>query len=169
MTSDYDKAQWQAEQAERDRLAEREREKFEKVRARSARNAQRKLERLRRKLSDTGDLTDWEDEFSESVGERLEKFGSAFQDREKGRPGDALSFAQKRVVAALNKKAKGDKGEKKPAKKRGGFKSKSNFTPRVRNIEDDMVDDNPKDDPVFVPRYTPDNDRAKRPFLKIVK
>jgi len=63
-------------------------------------------------------LSDWEDEFSESVTERLDKYGSAFADLQKGRPGDALSFAQKRVVAALNKKAK-DKRKAARAKRMG--------------------------------------------------
>jgi len=169
VTTDFDKAQWQAEQEERDRISAREQEKFEKARARSARNAKRKIARLRAKLEASGELTDWEDEFSESVGERLETFGSAFQDRTKGRPGDALSFAQKRVVAALNKKAKGNNLDKASSKPKRGFKSRNGFTPRVRNIEDDMVPEETEDDQVFIPSYTPENGRAKRPFLKIVK
>ena len=106
MGQDFDKQQWQAEQAARDHLLEKEREKHRKARARSARNAQRKLERLRRNLEASGALSDWEDEFSTSVAERLDTYGAAFHDLEKGRPGDALSFSQKRVMAALNKKVK---------------------------------------------------------------
>ena len=106
MSSDYDKQQWQAEQAARDAALEKQREKERKTRERAARNARRKLERLHKTLSDKGEITDFENEFGESVVERLDKFGSAFNDREKGRPGDALSFAQKRVVAAMNKKVK---------------------------------------------------------------
>ena len=168
MTSEFDKAQWQAEQAERDRIAEREREKWAKARARSARNAKRKIERLKSKLESSGNLTDWEEEFSESVGVRLETYGSAFQDRAKGRPGDALSFAQKRVVAALNKKATGSP-ERRPLKPKKGFKSKSKFTPRVRHLEDDIVDETVPHEDVFIPRYEADGKPAKRPFLKIVK
>jgi len=147
----------------RDAALEKQREKDKKVKARAARNAQRKLDRLRLKLKESGDLTDWEDEFSESVSERLDKYGSAFHDLEKGRRNDALSFAQKKVVAALNKKAKGEK--KSGFKSRGGFKNKSNFTPRVRQIEDDMPDVNK--DEVFIPEYQPGT--AKRPFLRVVK
>lgn len=175
MERDYDKQQWQAEQAARDAALEKQREKERKARERSARNAKRKLERLRVKLSETDDLTDWEEEFSESVSERLEKYGSAFQDREKGRPGDALSFAQKRVVAALNKKAKdnrkaakGEGAEDKPKgfKPRSSFKSKGkkSFTPRVRNLEDDMPPETPEE--VFIPEYKP---QSKKPFLRVVK
>ncbi len=174
MTSDFDKQQWQAEQAERERITEREREKFARLKARSARNAQRKIDRLRAKLKDAGDLTDWEEEFSESVSERLDKFGSAFQDPQKGRPADALSFAQKRVVAALKQKAKGkdkDKGQEKGSgfRSKGGFKSKAKpkFTPRVRHLEDEMGDDETEN--VFLPEYKADNETPKKPFLRIVK
>lgn len=161
--SDYDKQQWQAEQAARDTALDAQRARETKARERSARNAQRKLERLHRTLKDNGDLTEWEDEFAGSVQKRIDEFGSAFNDLQKGRPGDALSFAQKRVVAGLNKKVKdarkaakasriaGGGGEEKtgieegakPAyKPRSSFKSKKpKFTPpRVRRIEDDFED-----------------------------
>jgi len=182
--SEYDKKIWQAEQAARDALQDKQREKWAKAKARSARNAQRKLERLKRKLSESGDLSDWEEEFSESVTERLEKFGSAFQDPEKGRPADALSFAQKKVVSALNKKAKDLKAkgkempedeaeDKKPAarksfKKKGGFKNKKNYTPRVRQLEEDFeaAEAPPSKDEPFIPELTPDN---HKPFLRLIK
>ena len=175
MSADYDKQQWQAEGAARDAALEKQRAKEQKARERSARNAKRKLERLSRKLLETDDLTDWEAEFSESVSGRLDKYGSAFQDREKGRPGDALSFAQKRVVASLNKKAKDNRkaakeeiGEDKPktSKPRSSFKpkGKNNFTPRVRHLEEDMPPET--DEAVFIPEYRP---APKKPFLRIVK
>ena len=107
MSQDFDKKEWQEKQAAQDAALEKQRAKDDKAKARSARNAQRKLERLRTKLKESGELTEWEDEFSESVTERLEKYGSAFADPEKGRRSDALSFAQKKIVSALNKKAKG--------------------------------------------------------------
>ena len=189
--SDYDKEQWQAEQKARDAALDKQRERETKARERSARNAKRKLERLRKKLKDTGEITEWEDEFSESVTERLDEFGSAFNDREKGRPGDALSFAQKRVVASMNKKVKearkakrlqsessaecnedADRSAKKTYKKRSSFKSKKpKFTPRVRNLEDDMPDA-PRDKKAepFIPEFEPETPPMKRkPFLRIVK
>lgn len=161
MSRDFDKQEWQAEQAARDVLLDKEREKHRKARERSARNAQRKLERLRRSLGESGELSDWEDEFSESVTERLDKYGAAFADRQKGRPGDALSFAQKRVVAALNKKAKdqrkalrakargegaGDSADKKSgqkfSQKRSSFSSKKKpkYKPRVRQLDEGFED-----------------------------
>ena len=158
MSDNFDKCEWQAEQAARDALMDKEREKHRKARERSARNAQRKLERLRRQLGEAGELSDWEDEFSESVTERLDKYGAAFADLQKGRPGDALSFAQKRVIAALNKKAKDKRkaarakamdiddapqdGQPKwdKPKKRSSFKSKNKkaYTPRVRQRDEDF-------------------------------
>ena len=92
MSSDYDKQQWQAEQAARDSAIEKQREKERKTRERAARNARRKLERLHKTLSEKGEITDFENEFGESVVDRLDKFGSAFNDREKGRPGDCLLY-----------------------------------------------------------------------------
>ena len=187
MSTEYDKQQWQAEQAARDFALEKQREKERKTRERAARNARRKLERLHKTLTDKGEITDFENEFGESVVERLDKFGSAFHDLEKGRPGDALSFAQKRVVAAMNKKVKELK--KKPAAEndpdadyvrtadrwkntepkkapRSSFKSKkkNGFTPRVRNLEDDMVE--VEEAVPYIPEYTP---TPKKPFLRIVK
>lgn len=165
--SDYDKQQWQAEQELRDAAMEKQREKDDKAKARKARNAQRKINRLRAQLKESGELTDWEDEFSESVSERLDKYGSAFQDPEKGSRSDALSYAQKKVVSSLNKKAKGDTG-KSTFKNRGGFKNKkSKFTPRVRNLEDDMLDPVAPEE-AYVPEYQPPPKKQK-PFLRIVK
>jgi len=193
MSDDYDKQQWQAEQTARDRALEKQREKERKTRERAARNARRKIERLHKILSDKGEITDFENEFGESVVERLDKFGSAFHDREKGRPGDALSFAQKRVVAAMKRKVKdlktnpaqsddpdadyertADRWKNKPKSsfKTKGFKSKNGFTPRVRHIEDDMVEPNwpPKKEKPFIPEYVPQQKKAsKKPFLRLVK
>jgi len=159
--SDYDKEQWQAEQDARDRAETAYRDKMQKARQRSAANAKRKIARLHAKLTELGHISDFEDEFGESVLERLETYGSAFHDLEKGRAGDALSAAQKQVVARMNRKLKelkkkqnagvtepdsdGDyvrtanqwkTAQDKPA---SSFKSKrkNSFTPRVRHIEDD--------------------------------
>lgn len=170
--SDRDRQQWQAEQQALDAALERQRDKERKARERAARNAQRKIDRLRRTLGEAGELSEWEAEFSGSVSERLDKYGSAFHDLEKGRPGDALSFAQKRVVAALNKKAKdqrkaarlarlGDpdakaapdmnnadeRSHERPKKPRfkSGFKTKAKarYKARVRQIDEDFDDEAP--------------------------
>ena len=104
--SDFDKQEWQRGEAARNAALEVQREKERKARERSARNARRKLERLHRTLRESGDISDFEDEFGESVLERLDKFGAAFGDPQLGRPGDALSSAQKKVVAGMNRKVK---------------------------------------------------------------
>lgn len=184
MSGDYEKQLWQAEQEARDRAMERDREKQAKRRERSARNARRKIERLHKKLVEEGEISDFENEFGEGVMERLDKFGSAFHDLEKGRPGDALSFAQKRVVAAMNKKVKTLKkkaiSDSNPEnnesssysswknKKRSGFKRpKSKFTPRVRHIEDDFVDSNETSQTNIKPT-APKKPPATKPFLRLV-
>lgn len=193
--SDYDKAQWQAEQAARDAAMEIQKAKWAKTKERAARNAQRKLDRLARKLSEDGKLTDWEEEFTGSVKERLDKFGSAFHDPQKGRPADALSFAQKKVVAALNKKVKdikrsdrdADEAQSKNPKPRKGFKNKGgfknkNYKPRVRDLHEDIedledvaeavVDASPSvmhqlDTEPFIPEVSQSD--SKPPFLRVVK
>lgn len=174
--SDYDRENWQAEQVARDEAQGAYRDKMARARERSAANAKRKIARLHAKLTELGHISDFEDEFGESVLERLDKFGSAFNDREKGRAGDALSIAQKQVVARMNKKvkdlkAKQDAGqglepdpdadyvrtadrwkqESQESQKRNGFKSKrsSKFTPRVRQIEDEIIEDPSPTPPIY--------------------
>lgn len=190
MPSDFDKQEWQAEQAARDAAIEKQREKERKARERSARNAQRKLERLHRTLKEQDALSDFEDEFSESVSERLDKFGSAFHDLEKGRPGDALSFAQKRVVASMNRKVKdakkaakqGSEDDADPLErqrysakpKRSSFKSKApKYKPRVRQLDEEF-DDAPAETATdrpepFIPERTPDRPMVGKPFLRLVE
>ena len=63
--------------------------------ARSKRAALSALRRARRAAQRAGvDLSDWEGEFLGSVEERLNTFGRAFGDPEKGAPGQALSVLQ---------------------------------------------------------------------------
>lgn len=181
MASDFDKQQWQAEQAAHDAAIEKQREKERRARERSARNAQRKLERLHRTLREREDLSEFEEEFAESVSERLDKFGSAFADLEKGRPGDALSFAQKRVVAQMNKKVKALKRraaaadddtetlkrpryDRRPARSSFKSKSKSKWAPNVRQLDETF-----EDAPTEADTAEPDRPPVGRPALRIVK
>ena len=101
-----DKAAWQEAQIAQDRAIEQQREKARKKRARAARKAQRKLERLYQALSDQEALSDFEQAFGQSVLERLNKYDAAFCDLEKGRADQALSYGQKSVLAAMQKKLK---------------------------------------------------------------
>ena len=191
MSDDYDKQQWQAEQAARDAAIEKEREKHRKARERSARNAQRKLERLKAKLTEESEISEFEAEFSDSVLERIDEFGAAFADPQLGRPGDALSAAQKRVVAGMNRKAK-DLRRKAKAERLGvpedelreeerakrteqprrysSFKSKGKpkWTPRVRQLDEDF-DDAP-DAVQAAPTGEAESPRPSvgRPFLRVV-
>ena len=101
-----DKAAWQEAQIAQDKAIEQQREKARKKRARAARKAQRKLERLYQALSEQEALSDFEQAFGQSVLERLNKYDAAFCDLEKGRADQALSYGQKSVLAAMQKKLK---------------------------------------------------------------
>jgi hypothetical protein len=105
------------------------------------RRALRRLARAKR-AADAADspdqkLSEWEDEFIESVEERLEEFGSAFSDPEKGASDDALSARQALKLREIENKAKGKtrksmsrgKGFKAGNRSRGG---------RSRDINDDI-------------------------------
>jgi hypothetical protein len=142
--------------------------KNQKVRIRRARNAQRKLKKARTELEALGEITDWEDEFIASVDERLEKFDSAFADPSLGGFGEALSNKQKQVLAQMRRKIK-DKSKQAPQEDPGklqwksSFKNKSNFKPRVRNIEDEMFEDEPEPE-LKLKTSSPKH----KPFLKII-
>lgn len=79
-------------------------------------------------------LSDWEQQFLEEVEERIEKFGSAFHDLDKGGSDEALSALQHVKLREIDKKARG-KG-KSGFSNKGGFKRKS--SPRVRQIDEDL-------------------------------
>ena len=146
---DDPKYQWQQEQLAKDAERERHAQKMEKARLRKAKSAQRKLKKAKLELEKLGEITEWEDEFIDSVDERIDKYGAAFHDREKGGMSEALSNKQKQVLAQMRRKVR-DKGKQSPdsaksstLKPRSSFKNKSGFTPRVRHIEDDIVDEPP--------------------------
>ena len=79
-------------------------------------------------------LSDWEKQFLEEVEERIEKFGSAFHDLEKGGADEALSSLQYVKLREIDKKARG-KG-KSGFKSKGGFKKKP--APRIRHVDEDL-------------------------------
>ena len=82
-------------------------------------------------------LSDWEKQFLEEVEERIEKFGSAFHDLEKGGADEALSSLQYVKLREIDQKARG-KG-KSGFKSKGGFKK--NPAPRVRQVDEDVETD----------------------------
>lgn len=83
-------------------------------RARAKRAALRALKRAKRAAEESGvSLSDWEGEFLGSVEGRVETYGSAFRDREKGVPNASLSIRQSVKLKEIVAKARG--------KKRGGL------------------------------------------------
>ncbi|MHA6288768.1 hypothetical protein [Maricaulis sp. CAU 1757] len=107
------------------------------------RKALRRLARARREAEagDTPDrkLSEWEDEFLDSVGERLNEFGSAFSDPDKGARDEALSARQSIKLREIEKKARGK--ARKPMSRGSGFKAKARPAPRGRDINEDLPDD----------------------------
>ena len=81
----------------------------EKQKAAAKRAALRAVRRAR-KTAETGgvELSDWEGEFLGGVEERVETYGRAFADPEKGAPGQALSALQTRKLKEIAAKAKGE-------------------------------------------------------------
>lgn len=162
---------------ETDPELEKQREKDKRAKARKARAAKRKLERLSKDLSEADDLTEWEEEFAGSLSERLEKYNSGFYDPEKGGRNEALSYGQKKIVSQLRKKDKDNKSGK--GLRRTGFKSKSpKFKPRVRQLDDDFDDaaqTPPGAKPISEqampksPSPPPPRPPVGKPFLRIVK
>ena len=68
------------------------------------------LKRARRAAARSGiKLSDWEGEFLGSVEGRIEKYGRAFGDPEKGPPGTSLSIRQAVKLKDIVGKAKGRK------------------------------------------------------------
>jgi hypothetical protein len=67
------------------------------------------LRRTRRKADRAGvDLSHWEGEFLGSVETRIQTYGRAFGDPEKGAPGQALSALQHRKLKEIAAKAAGE-------------------------------------------------------------
>jgi hypothetical protein len=98
------------------------------------------------------ELSDWERQFLEEVEQRIETYGSAFADPEKGAEGDALSALQRIKLKEIDKKARGKGGS--------SFKSKSRpaYTPRVRNV-DAEAEEAEAEDPAPPPPPTPSKPR----------
>jgi hypothetical protein len=80
----------------------------ERQRARSKRAALRALRKARDLASEKGaDLSTWETEFLGSVEERIEVYGRAFGDPQKGAPGATLSNRQTGKLREIAAKARG--------------------------------------------------------------
>jgi hypothetical protein len=89
-------------------------------RAAAKRAALNALRRARRAALNAGvDLSAWEGEFLGSVEQRVETFGRAFADPEKGAPGMALSGRQSVKLKEITAKAQGKPPRKPPRKSFG--------------------------------------------------
>lgn len=144
-----------------------------KVDDKKTRKALRKLRRAVEKAEEGGadaKLSDWEQEFAQSVEQRLEKFGSAFTDSTKGRLDEPLSARQNAKLSEIAKKARGKEGGLKRsaplgAKKKSGFKSKA---PKRASRDRDIYDDVPEE-----ARQNEDAPASRRsagpPRLRVVK
>ncbi len=86
---------------------------YEAARKAAQRQALNALRRARRAADRAGvSLSKWEDEFLGSVSERVQTYGRAFGDPEKGAPGQSLSALQARKLKEIAAKAKkGARGE----------------------------------------------------------
>ena len=106
------------------------------------RKALRKLRKAAERAEAEGGpgLSDWEREFVDEVEARVEKYGSAFANPEKGNLDEPLSSLQTQKLKEIDKKSRG-KGS--GFKQRSGFKSKKkpSFKPRVRDINADEPDE----------------------------
>lgn len=115
--------------------------------------ALRKLRRVADRATEEGGpgLTAWEKDFVEGVSGRLEKYGSAFRDPSKGRLEEALSSRQTHIVRAIDKKsrkpAKGaaNKAPNSTLSRGKGMRAsaKPKWTPRARDIHDDVTEPDP--------------------------
>jgi hypothetical protein len=85
-------------------------ERREAEQARAKRSALKALRRTRKATEEASvKLSDWEGEFLGSVESRVERYGRAFRDPEKGGPGTALSMLQALKLKEIAGKAKGRK------------------------------------------------------------
>lgn len=128
------------------------------------RKKRKALRRLRKaaELAARGEgpeLSDWERAFLEEVEERIETYGSAFADPEKGNLDDPMSALQSQKLKEIGKKARGkDTGFK--TRKPLGWKKKHEFTPRVRQLDEDVESE---------PAPPAEAARPPRPPLGVVK
>lgn len=137
--------------------------------ARARREAETRAETTK---EDHDALSEWEDDFLDSLEERLETFGSAFADPDKGSLDEPLSSRQALKLREIEKKAKGK--ARKPMKRGNGFKRKSpGFKSRSRDINDDVIQpvesgEAPVADDMPEPQAEPAPNKGKPPAFRII-
>lgn len=135
-----------------------------KIDERKKRNALRKLRKAatRAKAEGGPGLSDWEEEFVDEVDARIETYGSAFADPDKGRLEEPLSARQAVKLKEIDKKSRGLAPKRKSGMKRGnGFKQKG--PPRksyARDINEDLTEEDAQ---------TPEEPKPSRPKLRVIK
>lgn len=112
-----------------------------KIDEKKTRKALRRLERAKRAAEQAAtpdaSLSEWEGEFLGSLEQRLETYGSAFNDPGKGDTEEALSARQALKLREIEKKAAGK--ARKPMSQGTGFKRKTpGASPRSRDIHEDF-------------------------------
>jgi hypothetical protein len=104
-------------------------------RAQAKKAALNALKRAQRMADKAGvELSDWEGEFLGSVAQRIETYGRAFGDPEKGGRDQAMSANQTIKLKEIVAKAK---GEKKPMKRGRGFGRRAPPAPPPQDDSDD--------------------------------
>lgn len=132
-----------------------------KIDEKKTRKALRRLERAKRAAGEAetpdASLSEWEGEFLGSLEQRLETYGSAFNDPGKGDTEEALSARQALKLREIEKKAAGK--ARKPMSQGTGFKRKTpGPSPRSRDINEDV--DTP---PVTAAQPPPATETPQRP------
>ena len=112
-----------------------------KIDEKKTKRALRRLARAKQAAEEAGTpdvaLSEWEGEFLGSLEDRLETYGSAFNNPEKGNTEEALSNRQALKLREIEKKAAGK--ARKPMSRGTGFKPKaSRPAPRSRDIHEDV-------------------------------
>ena len=108
---------------------------------RKKRKALRKL-RKAAQLAEAGlgpPLSDWEREFLEEVEQRIETYGSAFADPNKGALEEPLSALQTQKLKEIDKKTRGKGGGGFKPRKGLSSRNKSAYKPRGRDINEDVI------------------------------
>jgi len=88
-------------------------------------NKGRALRMIRRLRIAGAEVSDWEGEFLESVEGRIQTYGRAFADPEKGGPGQALSMRQSRKLKEILTKTKPPKRSNPRLDESGGDEASS--------------------------------------------
>ncbi len=91
---------------------------FEAEREAARRKALNALKRAKRAADKAGiALSEWEGEFIQGVADRINTYGRAFGDPEKGAPGQALSAMQGRKLKEITAKANGEEPKRRWGRK----------------------------------------------------